>query len=655
MSRSNKIHFQKNTSSGVSRLEVVLTLVVVLFVLDLMAPALCRIREDARRNECSEHLHLLGQALQAFQEVNGHLPTAAKWGTNGIELTQMPFTADSIPVSFQNWAIDLLPYINHEAEHNEFDISQPIVGEANTVGRNLLLRELKCPSDAYNTRENSFLYTDSHQRQIEFARGNYALNGGTQFIMKGPGTLMEPRPLVSTVYADPETRDFRWWGEGVGGFNKWFSIKEFTNGLSTTVALNEIRAGIDPTDCRGVWALGQVACSVTWGHGIMSDAGGPNPTLENADDILNGSIVHRVIGAERIKEERMSFCDHCNNNTQASSRSMHPGGVNLVFCDGRVRFVGDNVDQSIWHTMHSRNTPREVLSDISADLITGGRSLERREVVSGPVAPIKDRDTKGTLANSLGMRFSLVPAGKFTMGLPDEEASHNYSIDVPPHEVAISRPLFMGQHEVTQSEYEQVMGNNPSYFTDTDMNGSKLSDSEAKKRPVENVSWYDAVEFCKKLSVVSAEKESGRAYRLPTEAEWEYCCRSGSTKPYRFVREWNDRDDSGEIAKKMPRKDPPPTMPVGSYRPNAFGLYDMRGNVWEWCSDWFRHDYYSWSSAVDPPGSAEGMLKVYRGCDWIYSGDECKTENRCLSPYGKSRFIGFRVVCDVANAEMTRN
>lgn len=634
-----------------SRVEIVGIIIVIVLLGQLLGPAINRWRENAHRSQCVGNLQLLGKALQQFHEGRKQFPCAVRCEGQKIDFTRFPFAFDTIPETFENWSISLLSHMDQEVARDAFDISKTIVAVENERGRGMAIRELICPSDSHNTLENRFEYSNQYMGKVAFARGNYALNGGTQFVMKGPGNLMDPRPLTSTFRMNDHSREFQWWGEGIGGFNKSFSMKEFSNGLSRTVAINEIRAGIHPSDCRGVWALGQIGSSVTWGHGIMSDAGGPNPKLENADDILNGSTIHQVIGRERIREEGMTFCDHCDYNTQAGSRSMHPGGVNLVFCDGRVRFITDDVDQSIWHAMHSRNTPKDVLADISDETITGTQPLKRRELIDDRLVVAKVDAGQRPLVNSLQMTFSPIPAGTFMMGIPDEGAAHNYPEDVPAHEVNISRPFYIGQFEVTQTQYKEIMGNNPSSFVDGNASGKKLSDMEVTKRPVENVSWNDAVDFCQKLSGLAAEKQAGRTYRLPTEAEWEYCCRSGSSQPYRFNGEWRDGDDSGEIARKVQRKDPPATMPVGSYRPNVFGLYDMRGNVWEWCRDWFQHDYYSWSSRSDPQGPASGILKVYRGCDWIYSGDDCKTANRCLAPEGKSPFIGFRVVCELVNPE----
>jgi formylglycine-generating enzyme required for sulfatase activity len=143
------------------------------------------------------------------------------------------------------------------------------------------------------------------------------------------------------------------------------------------------------------------------------------------------------------------------------------------------------------------------------------------------------------------------------------------------------------------------------------------------------------------------EQSSGRTYRLPTEAEWEYACRSGRSDPYHWTLQRRPEDDSGDAAGIVPAL---PLREVGSYPANAFGLYDLRGNVWEWCADWFDRSYYSRSPRDDPQGPAAGFLKVVRGGDWIFVGEVCRINYPIMSPWQTSPFVGFRVVCEVESA-----
>ena len=206
----------------------------------------------------------------------------------------------------------------------------------------------------------------------------------------------------------------------------------------------------------------------------------------------------------------------------------------------------------------------------------------------------------------------------------------------PRHEVTITRDFYLGSHEVTQEEYERVMGHNPSEF-------------KGARRPVENVTWKDAMEFCKRLNQLPEEKAKGYVYRLPTEAEWEYACRAGASQysRYHFV---GDTIHSGlanffETGRKQ-------TTEVGSYVPNAFGLYDMHGNVWEWCLDGKRE--YQDRAENNPQGSMdEGAYRVIRGGSWDNARSYCTASCRFMNSSDfRCPGIGFRVLrVSVGDAE----
>ena len=216
---------------------------------------------------------------------------------------------------------------------------------------------------------------------------------------------------------------------------------------------------------------------------------------------------------------------------------------------------------------------------------------------SQPTPPVATNPTPVELpesANSIGMKFKLIPVGMFTMGEGDDA-----------HEVTLTVPFKMGVHEVTQAQYEQVMGSNPSRYKGSD-------------HPVEEVSWDDAVEFCRRLSALPAEKSAGNVYRLPTEAEWEYACRAGTTTKYSFG---DDESELGDYAWYGVNSDN--THPVGGKLPNAWGLYDMHGNVWEWCQDWY--DDYPSGAVTDPTGPASGSSRVYRGGGWESTAADCRS------------------------------
>ncbi|MDA0841450.1 MAG: formylglycine-generating enzyme family protein, partial [Planctomycetota bacterium] len=220
--------------------------------------------------------------------------------------------------------------------------------------------------------------------------------------------------------------------------------------------------------------------------------------------------------------------------------------------------------------------------------------------------------------NSIGMELILIPAGEFEMGSPANEKDRDEN-EVQ-HTVKITKPFFMSRTEVTQGQYEAVMGKNPSDFKGKDL-------------PVESVSWEEAVEFSKKLS----DKER-KAYRLPTEAEWEYACRAGTKTIFSF----GDSDKNlGDYAWQSGNSTGT-THVVGQKKPNSWGLYDMHGNVWEWCSDWYG-DYYS-KTIVDPTGPTAGEGRVLRGGSWLSSAGYCRSAFRSgYGPGGRDGILGFRV------------
>ncbi len=251
------------------------------------------------------------------------------------------------------------------------------------------------------------------------------------------------------------------------------------------------------------------------------------------------------------------------------------------------------------------------------------------------------------ITNSIGMKLVLIPPGEFMMGSPESEKRH-LSHEGPQHRVRITRPFYLGVYEVTQEAYERVMGTNPSDFSRDGRDGNWVSGQDTSRFPVESVTWNDAVEFCRRLSVLPAERSAGREYRLPTEAQWEYACRAGTTTPFHFGSVLNGRQANcgGNNPYGTSEKGPylRRTTTVGSYGANGFGLYDMHGNVWEWCSDWYDENYYANSPVDDPQGPASGLHRVSRGGGWLSYAWGCRSADRYgLTSGGGYIGIGFRL------------
>jgi len=223
----------------------------------------------------------------------------------------------------------------------------------------------------------------------------------------------------------------------------------------------------------------------------------------------------------------------------------------------------------------------------------------------------READPPGAVTNSIGMKLVPLPVGEFLMGSP-EACPLGDSEEEFQHRVRITRPFLMSMHQVTQAEYERITGENPSRFKGADL-------------PVEHLRWQDAMRFCEKLSLWPAEQAAGRRYRLPTEAEWEYACRAGTTTPFNTGDEL--RVDQARFATNR-RICPKKTVPVGSYPPNPWGLFGMHGNVWEWTSDWFSADYFRNSPIDDPQGPASGTHHTLRGGSASVEMHECRTTIR---------------------------
>jgi formylglycine-generating enzyme required for sulfatase activity len=283
----------------------------------------------------------------------------------------------------------------------------------------------------------------------------------------------------------------------------------------------------------------------------------------------------------------------------------------------------------------------------------------------GDAAPAPNREV---ITNSIGMKLAPIRAGEFQMGAPETDKDAQPD-EKPQHKVKITRTFYLGVYAVTIGQFRAFIKDSghevgrgawktvtPSLKLEpgTARNdwanpGFEISDDH----PVFNVDYPDAEAFCKWLS-----KKEGKAYRLPTEAEWEYACRAGTTTRWSCG---DDKDDLVEFANivydhfpKYARSNSPKgahnlylvTAPVGKFKPNPWGLYDMHGNVWQWCGDWYEEDYYQKSPEVDPKGPEKGAseLRVIRGGTWARGPLCCRSSNRYGISGAVSLWVGFRVV-----------
>jgi len=273
------------------------------------------------------------------------------------------------------------------------------------------------------------------------------------------------------------------------------------------------------------------------------------------------------------------------------------GGLGLTIAVPRF-WPSDSEESSTSHTteaMSIKSFQFEVVTVDARGNITNRGNREAKYFIEG-------------LGNGITLEMVQIPGGNFLMGSPEGEAGRDQD-ESPQHQVKVPR-FFMGKYEITQAQYQAIMGNNPSHF-------------KGEKRPVENVSWDEAVQFCQKLS-----QKTGKTYRLPSEAQWEYACRAGTKTPFYF----------GEtITTKLVNFGGKETKQVGSFLANAFGLYDMHGNVSEWC--WYDKDQGVTDSSAWLSGGS-----------WFQRLSDCRCANRDggIPPYGRHNSIGFRVVWMIA-------
>jgi len=271
-------------------------------------------------------------------------------------------------------------------------------------------------------------------------------------------------------------------------------------------------------------------------------------------------------------------------------------------------------------------------------LLTDVRPLYALALLIGFLAATPVQGAEKVFKNSLGMGFVLIPGGTFLMGSPPDEPRRDASERL--HRVTLTKPFYLLITEVTKGQWRTTMGKR-----------GVVSEEAEKDLPVSGVSWFDCMQFLEKLNALGEG-----FYRLPTEAEWEYACRAGGADAYPWGREidccqamfGNHSRKAGPCVRiswaKRLRSDGP--APVRSYLPNEWGLYDMTGNVWEWCRDWYGE--YPSTAVQDPVGPDSGKGRIRRGGGWMGSGRTCRSANRAYAhPGSRSTTTGFRVVREI--------
>ena len=279
-------------------------------------------------------------------------------------------------------------------------------------------------------------------------------------------------------------------------------------------------------------------------------------------------------------------------------------------------------------------------ADVMADRVPGDLDSEEGILVVCRRVPFPgqrgdNQDGPTCFENSIGMNLVAIPAGDFLMGSIESAVE-----DEKRHRVRMERPFFMSAHEVTESQFTHVMGAR---------SGGNL---ETGRRPTTEVSWWEAVTFCTHLSRLPKEIAAGRRYRLATEAEWEYACRAGTATRFSCGRSLGIKQANVCVGGKGNQADQGRVMAVGDYEPNAFGLFDMHGNVAEWCADWYADYSAEASILIEPQGPLTGTERVVRGGSYQSRPQDCRSACRAgRDPDLRSADIGFRVVCEVGEGK----
>ncbi len=362
---------------GFTLIELLVVVTIIGILISLIIPAVQAARESARRSHCMNNLKQLVLALSNYESAHKVYPPAAIWAPPGeplgggtlpigvIDRIALGVASPSDPDRlYANWAIMLLPFLDHKSMHAAYRMNHPISDPTNANVRATSLEVMTCPSDTnsgpqYRYERGLLAGTEGNT----YARGNYAMNSGSNQLLVSGSTDPNTGGTVEDGFCVQGTdllHDNRWvLGSGMGGVNASLPPAEFARvGLSNMVALDEIRAGVHPLDLRGSWALGFIGASITAGHGFWGDDGGPNNANVMADDIVGCTALKAAFGEELLKQHCMSCYSKPNPgeevSVQATARSMHPGGVQVGMLDGSVHFVGNNVDNRVWHDMHSR-------------------------------------------------------------------------------------------------------------------------------------------------------------------------------------------------------------------------------------------------------------------------------------------------------------
>lgn len=361
--------------AGLSLIEVLLAVGIIALLLALILPAVQQSRVAARRMHCLDKMRQIGVALSNYHDQNRVLPPFVVWSgppgeplgqgklpVGGIDRIARGLAPGSEPDrTYANWAIMLLPFLDQGPLYQKYNPLVPVSAVENTAVRTAELDIFKCPNDTFNGSEKYYQRDYLAGTDVNrYARGNYGMNIGPD---NGCVIGLSPNCVDGFTVDNPDlsNKNMTLIGSGIGGVNVSITLAEVTVGLSNMAGVDELRAGIHPADPRGAWALGFIGASGTARHGLLgppkNDGGGPNNQYKTSDDIVGCKAIKKDLGEEAVAALRMPCFEVGNSsNGQATARSQHPNGVNVLMLDGSAHFVSDTVNLDIWYNMHKRNS-----------------------------------------------------------------------------------------------------------------------------------------------------------------------------------------------------------------------------------------------------------------------------------------------------------
>lgn len=325
---------------GFTLIELLVVIAIIGILIALLLPAVNAAREAARRIQCKNNAKQMALALQNHHDVHRSFPPSVTWPNGEVNLNDMQFNMGP------NWIVNIFPYLEESSQLALYRKDRPMQHNDNLQFRSTRIASMLCPSDAYNQTpfngskgNNTWMYGDN------WARGNYAANQGL--------SSNNPRTATTTCNRLPPGAGCNYgpsapawktpWTRGVLGPNCKSRIKEITDGASKTIILCEVRAGLTEYDTRGTWAFAGAGATFIAGHGYFGDSTGPNPIHRNGDDVPNCDQLEAAMGEQAVTLAGMG-CYDGNLPSQASSRSMHKGGINCAFADGSVHFIADTIE-----------------------------------------------------------------------------------------------------------------------------------------------------------------------------------------------------------------------------------------------------------------------------------------------------------------------